>query len=129
VPDAQWFERLIPSRPVSRMGRCIAAMPQDSSRAHDIADRVRDDYLDRHGTTSQTHRSAAWDAAYVNVALQQLRVAKAALQDLTRCGDLPVTRAPGAGSDALRALDDADEEMERVLDALRTLQRGEAHGK
>ena len=54
------------------------------------------------GSTAHIHRSAAWDASIVTLALLQVKLAKDALAGLVRAADLPMTKALGsADGDAL----------------------------
>jgi hypothetical protein len=108
---------LAPQR-IGRWGRFIGAMPQDVSPS-DLAASVRDQYRDVHGTTTLIQRSAAWDAGFVELALQQVKVARAAIEDLVRAGDVPITRSLGEESEALQGMTMAEQGLRCVLAALR----------
>jgi hypothetical protein len=96
-------------------------MPQDLSPA-DLADRVRDRYADMHGGAEHLERSAAWDAASVMLALKHVRLAKSAVRDLARTGDLAITMALGADdSEEMISLDIVEEGLQRTLEALKRL--------
>jgi len=96
-------------------------MPQILSSA-DLADRVRDRYADVHGGAEHLERSAAWDAASVSLALKHVRLAKAAVHDLARTGDLAITTALGADdSEEMISLDIVEDGLQRTLEALKRL--------
>ncbi len=89
---------------------------------HDLAAHVRERCQEHEGAVRNLDRRAAWDAGMIQLALGEIRAAKASLHRLGRCASLPTTRSLGEESEAMRSICIAEEQVTRVLAAMRRLQ-------
>ncbi|HKU97745.1 MAG TPA: hypothetical protein VJR58_20820 [Vineibacter sp.] len=88
----------------------------------ELADRVRERYTDRSHDDLDLRGSAIADAAAISQALSRVRLAKSALKDLARAGNLSITMELGANnSEEMISLDIAEEGLQRTLEALKRL--------
>jgi len=88
----------------------------------ELADRVRDRYTDTSHDDPRLHQSAISDTASVSLALSRVRLAKSALRDLARAGNLSITMELGAdNSEEMISLDIAEDGLQRTLEALQRL--------
>lgn len=88
----------------------------------ELADRVRERYTGRSHDDQYLHESAIGDAACVSLALSRIRLAKSALRDLARTGNLSITLELGAdNSEEMISLEIAEDGLQRTLEALKRL--------
>lgn len=58
----------------------------------------------------------------IQLALREIQTAKASLHRLGRCASLPITRSLGEESEAMQSICIAEQQIARVLAAMRRLQ-------
>ncbi|HEX2891860.1 hypothetical protein [Vineibacter terrae] len=89
---------------------------------YDLAEHVRERCQEHEGAVRNLDRRAAWDAGMIQLALREIQTAKASLHRLGRCASLPITRSLGEESEAMQSICIAEQQIARVLAAMRRLQ-------